>query len=304
MKKIEAQTLEDAYAKAADHFACSVTDLEYEIIQHPTRGFLGIGAKPAIIVAACRSAQSSDAAPESQAPAQTSAPSAQPQTSTVPSHPTQPTHPAPDATQADPQPAAKPADTREPARTSETEILENFFDEHAAATPKSESDAPSDATPDTLSDQELSEKIEAQLGTLMRSTCFDIDTVEVDVIDGTAYIFVDGEDAALLIGKEGYRYNALSYLLYNWLHNQYNLYIKLEIAQFLASQQEMIRNYIQPVIEHVRQNGWGKTRPLDGILVQIALEQLREEFPDKYVAIKRTRSNERYILINEFNKRT
>ena len=155
-----------------------------------------------------------------------------------------------------------------------------------------------------VDEQALSRSIEAELGALMHSACFDIDTVEVDVIDSTAYIFIDGEDAALLIGKEGYRYNALSYLLYNWLHNRYGLFIKLEIAQFLASQQEMIRNYIQPVVEHVRQNGWGKTRPLDGILVQIALEQLREEFPDKYVAIKRTREGERYILINEFNKRS
>jgi spoIIIJ-associated protein len=107
----------------------------------------------------------------------------------------------------------------------------------------------------------------------------------------------------LLIGKEGYRYNALSYLVSNWLQNKHALYIKLEIAQFLATQQEMIRSYMEPVIEHVEQEGWGRTRALDGILVQIALEQLREAFPNKYVAIKRTRNGDRYVLINEFNKR-
>ena len=137
----------------------------------------------------------------------------------------------------------------------------------------------------------------------MELSCFAIDTVEVDVIDDTAYIFMDGDDAALLIGKEGYRYNALTYLVSNWLQNKHKLYIKLEIAQFLASQQEMITSYMVPVIEHVEQKGWGRTRSLDGVLVQIALEQLREEFPNKYVAIKRTRNGDRYILINEFNKR-
>jgi len=183
--------------------------------------------------------------------------------------------------------------------------LDGFFDggedkTHPAASAKPQQ---TQKSAPAYSEKELGERIEKELGVLMRSACFDIDIVEVDVIDGTAYIFIDGEDAALLIGKEGYRYNAISYLLYNWIHNEFGLFIKLEIAQFLASQQEMIRNYIQPVVEHVRQNGWGKTRPLDGILAQIALEQLREEFPDKYVAIKRTKTGERYILINEFNKR-
>jgi len=156
---------------------------------------------------------------------------------------------------------------------------------------------------DTDVDLELSGIIEQKLSELIQTTCFDIDTVEVDVIGNTAYIFLDGEDAALLIGKEGYRYNAFSYLLYNWIHIEYDLFIKLEVAQFLATQREMIRSYIQPVVDHVNFNGWGKTRPLDGILVQIALEELRSEFPNKYVAIKRTKSGERYVLINEFNKR-
>jgi spoIIIJ-associated protein len=292
MKKIEAKTLEEAYAKAAKLFDCSVTDLEYEIVQHPSSGFLGFGARKAVIVAACK----------------TPTPSPSPAASSVP----QSTHPAPSkAVKPAPQPtkpAPEPVDhaTQTPERSapvtdpSEAAILGGFFDE------KTEKDLPapavqaSEASPD---EKELGPMIEEKLSTLIRSTCFNIDTVEVDVIDGTAYIFIDGDDAALLIGKEGYRYNALSYLLYNWLHNEYGLFIKLEIAQFLASQQEMIRNYIQPVIEHVHQSGWGKTRPLDGILVQIALEQLREEFPDKYVAIKRTRDGERYILINKFNKR-
>lgn len=287
MKKIEANTLEEAYAKAANLFDCSVTDLEYEIVQHPSNGFLGIGAKKAIIVAACKtqpapstprkeSTSSSDRTPQPRLQ-----PEKKPNTPAIPK-----AEPAPEKTITKPE-------------GSEATILNGFFDEKAKPVPGH--------TPATVhqpvDEKELGRTLEEQLGTLMRSACFEIDTVEVDVIDGTAYIFIDGEDAALLIGKEGYRYNALSYLLYNWIHNEYGLYIKLEIAQFLASQQEMIRNYIQPVIEHVQQQGWGKTRPLDGILVQIALEQLREEFPDKYVAIKRTRQGERYILINEFNKR-
>jgi spoIIIJ-associated protein len=123
----------------------------------------------------------------------------------------------------------------------------------------------------------------------------------VDVFRGIAHIFIDGEDAALLIGKEGYRYNALSYMFFNWINAHYNLYIKLEIAEFIQSQEEMIINYLKPIIEHIQQKGRGKTKPLDGILVQIALELLRAEFPNKYVAIKTARDGRKFIIINDFN---
>ena len=106
-----------------------------------------------------------------------------------------------------------------------------------------------------------------------------------------------------MIGKEGYRYNALSYILFNWINAKYGLYLKLEIAQFLSSQQEMIKNFLKPVIAHVNEHGWGKTKPLDGILVQIALEILRETFPNKYVAVKKNENNQKYIIINNFYKK-
>ncbi len=280
MKKIEAKTLEGAYEMAAKELNCSVADLQYEIVQYPSSGFLGLGAKKAIIVAACN--KKSDTKPINKSD---SIPS--------PSEKTQETESV----------ATEKPSIGDKHASGEDRILNGFFEGSNGAAkafvrePKKKSTGN-----DNIDEKELGKNIENELKELMDSTCFDIDVVEVDVIDGTAYIFIDGEDAALLIGKEGYRYNALSYLLYNWLHNQYGLFTKLEIAQFLASQQEMIRNYIQPVVDHVYKEGWGKTRPLDGILVQIALEQLREEFPDKYVAIKRTRDGERYILINKFNK--
>jgi len=54
MKKVEADTLEEAYQKAATQLACSITDLEYEVIQHPSKGILGFLKKKAIIVATCK----------------------------------------------------------------------------------------------------------------------------------------------------------------------------------------------------------------------------------------------------------
>jgi len=300
MKKIEAQTLEEAYAIACDEFGCSMTELRYEVVQYPSRGIMGLFAKPAIIVATAEKvekpvAEAIEKEPESESKKETEkkadeAPSAQkPEASESGER-----RPEPVAT-TEPETLDEERSGGSTVHPSETKILEGFFTEEKSV------EHPEEAVEKVQS--EIQEEIEAKLKALMEKSCFEIDVVEVDVIDGTAYIFIDGEDAALIIGKEGYRYNALSYLLYNWLHGNYGLYVKLEVASFLSSQEEMIRNSLQSVIEHVEREGWGRTRPLDGILVQIALEQLREAFPDKYVAIKRHRDGKRYILINEFNKR-
>jgi DNA polymerase elongation subunit (family B) len=108
--------------------------------------------------------------------------------------------------------------------------------------------------------------------------------------------------AALLIGKEGYRYKAISYVLFNWIHETYDLMIRLEIAEFLVSQEESINKYLLPVIEAIKIEGFCKTKNLDGILIHIALTRLRLEFPEKYIAVKSNIKGEKYILVNEYRK--
>ncbi|SFV89825.1 RNA-binding protein Jag [hydrothermal vent metagenome] len=275
MTKVEAPTLEKAYELAAAKLSCSVTELQYEVIQYPSKGIMGLFSKQAIIVATrVNSSANKTIEPDILQPIEEVV--AKEIVTTL---------------QEEEAPTSTPA-TEEKAQThSSDSVVEGFF----------ESD---NRTEEPYIDRELSQSIEESLQHLFEVSCFDIDVVEVDVIDNTAFIFIDGEDAALLIGKEGYRYNALSYMLFNWLFSKYQLYIKLEIAEFLTSQQEMIRNYIQPVIENVEKYGKAKTRFLDGILVQIALEQLREVFPDKYVAIKTGKSGKKFIVINDFHTKS
>jgi spoIIIJ-associated protein len=76
--------------------------------------------------------------------------------------------------------------------------------------------------------------------------------------------------------------------------------VRLEVAQFLATQEEAIYNYLVPVIETIQLEGYYKTKPLDGVLVHIALKRLRDEFPNKYVAVKTNIRGEKYILVNEY----
>ena len=280
MKKVEAPTLEEAYQKASQLLGCSVSELQSEVIQHPSKGFLGLLKKNAIIVATCKKTASKHAKSEVKKEA--------------PEVPTAEESVASEIIATVKEEQTTP-NTRTEPKIEKDAIVDSFFevDHH-----EDEVDVFED---ETVVYDELALMIEDQLKELLSHACFDIDVVEVDVRDNTALIFIDGDDAALLIGKEGYRYNALSYMLFNWLHAKYELFIKLEIAEFLTTQQEMIRNYIKPVIQNVEKHGKGKTRFLDGILVQIALEQLRERFPDKYVAVKTSRDGKKFVVINEFN---
>lgn len=268
MKKIEASTLEEAYMQASKELECSISELQYEVIQYPSSGILGLLKKNAIIVATCAKKPTVEKNVEVMA------------TEIVTS--------------------VKETKQDTEVTVEKDEIVDAFFNISVAKESISVSHDESENKESIVYD-ELAKLIENNLKDLFEKACFDIDVIEVDVRDNTALIFIDGDDAALLIGKEGYRYNALSYMLFNWLHSKYELFIKLEIAEFLTTQQKMISNYIKPVIQSVENEGKGKTRFLDGILVQIALEQLRERFPNKYVAVKSSKEGKKFIVINDFN---
>ena len=287
MKKYEATTLEEACQEASNELSCSIEELEYNIIQYPSKGFFGFFAKKAIIVALNKKSivpvedkkEESFEEPQKIDNAEES----------IESNTTQELN----FTPLEEESVEYEKKDEKQTLTTDSDIVDSFFSETATKNYTKELQKKSITAPE----------LEEEIKRLLSKSCFEIDTIEVDIEDNTAYVFIDGDDAALLIGKEGYRYNALSYLLFNWINANYGLYLKLEIAQFLASQQDMIKHQMQAVVEHVTREGWGKTRELNGILVQIALEHLRDTFPNKYVAIKRSKSGERYIVINEFNKK-
>ena len=140
-----------------------------------------------------------------------------------------------------------------------------------------------------------------EVNELFKLSCFEVDEIDVKVYDEETVIFeINGKDAALLIGKEGYRYNAISTMLFNWISQKYGYKVKLEIAEFLVQQEEMMRKFLEPTIREIEQKGRCKTKPFDGVLAYIALDILRAEFPDKYVAIKKNRDGDNYLVVNQF----
>lgn len=148
----------------------------------------------------------------------------------------------------------------------------------------------------------IAEEVEAKLNHLFETVCFELEPVGVSVYDdNTLLVSFRGEDAALLIGKEGYRYKALSYMLFNWINAEYQLQLRLEIAEFLQNQEESVARYLAGVFDNIDRDGHAQTRVLDGVLVQIALKQLRDRYHDKYVAIRTTRDGGKYIIINDYH---
>jgi len=283
IKRYEANSLEEACSLAVNELNIPIEKLEYEIVQYPSKGILGLFAKKAIIVVAVDDKKDKEELVSSTKEQESIEEKDDIKEKTTLEVANEEKIEDKDILKQEPKNTLVSSD--------ETEIFDSFYGK--------KSNQESNKEYESVDAQYLENEIKR----LLKSSCFNLDTIEVDIEDNTAYVFIDGDDAALLIGKEGYRYNALSYLLFNWINSKYGLYLKLEIAQFLASQQDMIKHQLQSVIEHVQKEGWGRTKELDGILVQIALEHLRDTFPNKYVAIKKTKNGNRYILINEFNKR-
>jgi len=149
---------------------------------------------------------------------------------------------------------------------------------------------------------EIVPTIKKEINQLFEMTCFKVDSIDVSVYDeNTILVEFKGEDAALLIGKEGYRYKALSYMIFNWINTKYQIQLRLEIAEFLKNQEESINKYLVGVCESIDRDGRAQTKILDGVLVQIALNELRAKYPNKYVVIRSTRDGLKYIIINDYH---
>ncbi len=286
MTRIEADTLQNAYLNAAKELECSITELDIEIVQNSSSGFLGMFKKTAIIEVQKKGSKKFDNK-KKQARAKKT------RNNKVEKKETTKTNGVNNSTK-----PKKPANEKlksKSVKAKSTAVKEEKKPARREARKK---------TPKIEINRVVSE-ISADINRLFKESCFEIDEVKVSKYnDDTVLMEFGGVDAALLIGKEGYRYKALSYFLYNWINIKYGANVRLEIAEFLKNQEEMIGKYLIPVIERVRSNGRGQTKTLDGVLIKIALEKLRDVFPEKYVGIKSARSGGRFIVINDFNRKT
>jgi len=271
----EGKTLEEAYSKASLEFNCSLVDLNSEVVQTPRDGLLGFLSRDAIV----------KVYPNTTTTDKIEKISKKIEIEDI-------------SSQINEEITQNENESLETINNSEKKekIFDNFYNNDN--TTKDDTDENID-----LNNNEIIDEIKTNINKLFKTLCYDINEINVSFYDtNTIYIEFSGEDAALLIGKEGYRYKALSYIIFNWIHDKYNYMVRLEVAQFLVEQEKAVKKYLEPVIQTIKEEGFFKTKTFDGILVHIALSTLREEFPTKYVAVKINERGEKYILINEYKK--
>ena len=359
--KIEANTLQEAFQKAAEQLNCSVTELDIKVLQHPSGGIFGFFKKTAIIEANLENQPKPQHKPKNDRNFAKKSDENEPakeekKQSKKHDHNDKKRNPkkhkdekneakseqkehknekpnlseknsalAKDAfaekgekeaeepgyvikrldepkEQKESKVAKEPQTSKSaPKNILDASIIENFNQTDEESVPQA---LPKEKKEKVVIDfDKILPEIKEGMTHLFKASCFEIDKIEVSKFnDETLLVELDGADAALLIGKEGYRYKAISYMLYNWLNSKYNLAIRLEIAQFLQNQEAMMDQYLNGVIERVQNSGRAQTKPLDGVLVKIALEKLREKFPDKYVGIK-SGNDGKFVVVNDFFKK-
>ncbi|GAA9451013.1 Jag N-terminal domain-containing protein [Helicobacter pylori] len=257
--EIKAKTLEEALIQASIALNCPIINLQYEVIQTPSKGFLNIGKKEAIILAGVK-----ESVKEIQ------------------------------------EESAKETNTKETHQSAEEKKQNSEIE-----TPQEEITTPKPPKKNLKEESHNGDKlheIKQELKDLFSHLPYKINKVEVSLYEpGVLLIDIDGEDSALLIGEKGYRYKALSYLLFNWIHPAYGYNIRLEISTFLQNQEKVMDTQLQNTIMTVHEVGKGQMKAPDGVLTYIALKKLRKAFPNKYVSIKTNLNDEKYIVINDFN---
>ncbi|OOQ11829.1 spoIIIJ-associated protein [Helicobacter pylori] len=257
--EIKAKTLEEALIQASIALNCPIINLQYEVIQTPSKGFLNIGKKEAIILASVK-----------------------------------------ESVKEVKEESVKEIDTKEIHQSTEEkkQNLETETPQEERITPK----PPKKTLKEESHNGDKLHEIKQELKDLFSHLPYKINKVEVSLYEpGVLLIDIDGEDSALLIGEKGYRYKALSYLLFNWIHPAYGYSIRLEISTFLQNQEKVMEAQLQSVIMTVHEVGKGQMKAPDGVLTYIALKKLRKAFPNKYVSIKTNLNDEKYIVINDFN---
>ncbi len=258
--EIKAKTLEEALIQASIALNCPIINLQYEVIQTPSKGFLNIGKKEAIILAGVK-----------------------------------------ESVKEVKEESVKETNTKENHQNNIEEKKQNLETE----TPQEEKITPKPPKKNPKEESHNGDKlheIKQELKDLFSHLPYKINKVEVSLYEpGVLLIDIDGEDSALLIGEKGYRYKALSYLLFNWIHPAYGYSIRLEISTFLQNQEKVMEAQLQSVIMTVHEVGKGQMKAPDGVLTYIALKKLRKAFPNKYVSIKTNLNDEKYIVINDSN---
>lgn len=189
MITVSAKTVDDAITKALIQLETTSDKLEYEVVEKGSSGFLGIGAKPAIIRARKKEEEPVEV-------------------------------PAPEVKAEKPERPAKPAKPVKSAKTETAKSESRSFEKSAPA--KKETPAA------VIDDPETEEKIKKFLGQVFEAMSLEV-TVDVTVTEEEIGVNLSGDDMGILIGKRGQTLDSLQYLVSLVVNKGRDGYIRVKL---------------------------------------------------------------------------
>ncbi len=198
--KVSAKTVDDAVLEASIQLGCSRDNIEYRVIERESRGFLGIGARPAVIEAQKKVVLDEKAMIDeifNQESAPVKKPKKEPKKEHKEVHREEPQKETPAPVKHEvkkEEPIQQKAPVKEPVKAA---VAEEKAEEKPARLPADPAEVKSRA------ENFLNEVFAAMHVNASLKTSFE---------DGTLNIEISGDDMGILIGKRGQTLDSLQYL--------------------------------------------------------------------------------------------
>jgi spoIIIJ-associated protein len=258
------KTVEEAIRNARDTFGVAgLQDLDFEILTQGSRGVLGMGAEPARIIAAPRSALGG-VAPKKEAAAATPPPPPAPRSAPRPRDEA-PREPRPRRDDREARPAGRdrgprrqerPSGSREPDRVSGAASAEVAAALAAGSqTPRREPSPETEITAEALAaGRDILERIVTLMGYRAR-----VDITEAPTARLTVYGADDGEQEALgaLIGRKGERLSALQHLVNLMLSRHMGTWTRVlvDVEDYRGRRERQVVEVATRAADHVLETG-------------------------------------------------
>ncbi len=254
--KVSAKTVDDAVTQASIQLGTSRDHMEYRVIEHETKGFLGLGAKPAVIEARAKQ-EEEDIVKEvfSAEPVKTvkEKPAAKPAAKAVEK---------PVEKQAE-KPAAKPAaekkKAQQPKKEKKTETAEKPKKANAPAV-KKEAAKPAEAkerAPRVPADpEEAINRAETFLKDMFEAMGMKVD-LSSSFEDDTLSIELAGDDMGVLIGKRGQTLDSIQYLTSLVVNKSKASYVRVKVdtEDYRSRRRATLENLAKNIAFKVKKTG-------------------------------------------------
>ena len=259
-REFTGKTVDDAIIEAATTLGIASSELDIEIVSKGTSGFLGIGAKPAVIKAKAKQEFSDDIEDIMQTAKKPSRNGKKPSKKAEPKKnvQTKPEEKADKNVAAEKKFEEKKAPEKKYEEASEKKTAEKgTFDSKADTfNADAEQKAVENEEPVQIDDSIIDET-KSYLEKLFAAMELEADiTVELDKQTRTMNIDVEGPEMGVIIGKRGQTLDSLQYLISLYVNKKCNTYIriKLDTENYRERRRETLENLAKNIALKVKRS--------------------------------------------------